>query len=254
MSRNSYEVGGVRIDALDRTLAAKTILDWCGADDPRYVVLTGAHGVVEMQGDEELRRINNQADMVTPDGMSVVVAGWLRGFREVRKVYAPTLMLDVFRLGLEGKVRHFFYGGGEGVAERLVGNITRELPEFQVAGVLSPPFRSLSKEEVEDHAGRINGSEAHIVWVGLGCPKQERWMSQFRPLLSSPVLIGVGAGFDFLAGEKPWAPEVIQNSGFEWLFRLLSEPTRLLPRYGRIVPRFLYLLSREILTDRRNRS
>jgi len=131
--------------------------------------------------------------------------------------------------------------------EVLAEKLRARFPGIQIAGTVCPPFRPLTEEESRDLVARIDGSRADIVWCGLGCPKQERWMAAFRPRLEAPILCGVGAGFDFLADRKPLAPTWIQRSGFEWLFRLASEPRRLWPRYSRIVPRFIGAIARDEL-------
>jgi N-acetylglucosaminyldiphosphoundecaprenol N-acetyl-beta-D-mannosaminyltransferase len=200
---------------------------------------------VEMQGDEELRRINHGSGLTTPDGMPVVWLGWRHGHRRTQKVYAPDVMRALFAAGVPRGHRHFLYGGDEGVAGALADRLRAQFPGIEIAGSYCPPFRPLTDEEKADVVARIDGARSDVVWVGLGCPKQERWMADFRPRLAASVLIGVGAGFDFLAGRKPLAPVWVQRSGFEWLFRLASEPRRLWPRYSRIVPRFLAAIARD---------
>jgi N-acetylglucosaminyldiphosphoundecaprenol N-acetyl-beta-D-mannosaminyltransferase len=243
----SFEVLGVKINALRVSDLVPIVEDWIGRDEKTYVVLTGVHGVVEMQGDEELRRINNASGLTTPDGMPIVWLGRRHGFPRVEKVYAPDVMNELYSAGVSRGWRHFLYGGDEGVADRLAGELVRRFPGIAIAGTICPPFRTLSEDEKQAYAATIDGSRADIVWVGLGCPKQERWMADFRPRIAAPVLIGVGAGFDFLSGRKPLAPVWVQRSGFEWLFRLTSEPRRLWPRYSRIVPRFIAAIARDEL-------
>lgn len=240
-----FRIAGVRIHAIRLADAVSTIGDWITAGHKDYIVLTGAHGVVEMQRDPVLREINNSAGLVTPDGMPVVWLGRLHGFDRIEKVYAPDIMNETFCFGLPRGLRHFFYGGGPGVTEELVDRLCRKFAGLRVAGAYTPPFRPLVEQEIAKIADHINSTDADIVWVGLGCPKQEHWMHLFRPLLRAPVLIGVGAGFDFLSGRKPLAPRWVQQSGFEWFYRMLSEPRRLWPRYSRVVPHFLYLAVRD---------
>ncbi|HKP63031.1 MAG TPA: WecB/TagA/CpsF family glycosyltransferase [Polyangiales bacterium] len=242
-----FEVAGVKIDAVTLRDTVDLMHAWIRAGRREYIVLTGAHGVVEMQTDVELREINNRAGLTTPDGMSVVWLGRAHGFREIEKVYAPDIMNLEFSIGVERGHRHFLYGGKPGVVEKLIRRLKGRLPGIQIAGSYCPPFRPLSAAEEADVVERIQVSSADIVWCGLGCPKQEKWMAHFRPLLQAPILIGVGAGFDFLAGEKPLAPEWIKHSGFEWAYRTLSEPSRLGPRYARVVPSFLYHVARSEL-------
>lgn len=235
----SLEIMGARIHAVDRRSAADVIDRWIAERHRDYVVLTGAHGIVEMQSDAELRAINNAAGLTTPDGVPTVWIGRLRGYPEMAKTSGPDLMREVLQRGLEKRYRHYFYGGGPGTAELLARELARVFPGMICAGTMSPPFRPLSHQEEKETARRIDEANPDIVWVGLGCPKQDRWMARFRPWIEAPVLVGVGAAFDHLAGLKPLAPEWIRHSGLEWLQRLVTEPRRLWPRYSRVVPRFL---------------
>ena len=241
----SFRILGVKINAVTLQATVDIMDGWIRAGRKDYVVLTGAHGIVEMQRDRELRGINNRAGLVTPDGMPEVWLGKLKGHRGIEKVYAPEIMLEVFRRSPEAGYRHFFYGGREGVADTMAARLRADYPGIRIVGTYCPPFRPLTEAEIEDLTSTINASNADIVWCGLGCPKQERWMDLFRPRLNAPVLIGVGAGFDFISGEKPLAPRWIRRSGLEWFYRLLSDPRRLWRRYGRVVPLFLWLVARE---------
>ncbi len=240
-SKPQFTIGGVRIDAVSLTDTISVIDHWIKTRNKDYIVLTGAHGVIEMRHDEQLKLINNLAGLVTPDGMSVVWVGKSRGFSTIEKVCASNIMLSTFKEGVAKGYRHFFYGGAEGVAELLAARLRQKHPGFDVAGTYCPPFRQLTDAEISKTANNINSTNPDIVWCGLGCPKQERWMARFRPLLNAPVLIGVGAGFDFLSGGKPLVPNWVHRSGFEWLFRVLSEPRRLGPRYARVIPGFIYI-------------
>ncbi len=244
-----FHIAGVKINAIRVADLVSIVNGWIADGRREYVVLTGAHGIVEMQGDAELRAINNRAALVTPDGMPVVWIGKLKGHREMEKVYAPGIMRALFRDGIVRGTRHYLYGGVPGVAETLKARLEAEHPGIRIVGTYCPPFRALDPDEVGTIAEAINATAAHIVWVGLGCPKQERWMDQFRPLLTANVLIGVGAGFDFLSGRVPLAPPWIQNSGFEWAYRTLQNPRRLLKRYARVVPRFMYHGGKECLKE-----
>lgn len=250
----SFEVAGSRIDAVTLPRTLEVLESWIRERRREYVVLLGAHGLVEMQSDPELRRIDNAAGLVTPDGMPNAWLGRWKGFRETEKVYAPDVMLGAFDHGRSRGWRHYFYGGAPGVPERLAARMSERFPGLQVAGTCSPPFRPQGEEEVAATAAEIDASGADLVWVGLGCPKQDYWMARFRPLLAAPVLLGVGAGFDFLSGNKPLAPGWVQRSGFEWLYRLASEPRRLWPRYSRVIPRFTVIFARELLRGRMARA
>ena len=236
------DVLGVGISATSLDTAVETIGQWVDQRTRQYVTITGVHGVMESQRDPALKTIHNQAGMVTPDGMPMVWLNWLAGHREVTRVYGPDLMLRVCEASVERGWRHYFYGGGEGVADLLAKRLTQRLAGLQVAGTYCPPFGSLSDAEQREIADRIDASGADIVWVGLSTPKQERWMHQMRPLLAAPVLVGVGAAFDFHAGLKPQAPAWMQRAGLEWLFRLGCEPRRLWKRYLVNNPTFVWYL------------
>jgi N-acetylglucosaminyldiphosphoundecaprenol N-acetyl-beta-D-mannosaminyltransferase len=181
--------------------------------------------------DAELRRIHNEAGLVTPDGMPLVWISRLNGFKGVSRVYGPDLLLACCEQFLSQQCRHFFYGAGEGVAERLGTRLASRFPGLVVAGSFSPPFGTLSPEEDREIVTMINAAEPDIVWVGLSTPKQERWMKEHLGRIKAPVLIGVGAAFDFHAGLKPQAPGWMQRTGLEWFFRMITEPRRLGRRY-----------------------
>jgi N-acetylglucosaminyldiphosphoundecaprenol N-acetyl-beta-D-mannosaminyltransferase len=246
MKIKRFYVLGVRIDAVNFSSLLEFVKEAIEKKRKTYIVLTGAHGIVEMQKDKQLLRINNQAGLVTPDGMPEVWLGKLKGYKNIQKLCASNIMQKIFCESEHTGYRHFMYGGNEGVAQILAKVLKIQYPKISIVGTYSPPFRPLTIDEEIKISKQINASGANIVWCGLGCPKQEKWMSKFRPHLDAPILIGVGAGFDFLSGEKPLAPKFIQYSGFEWLYRLASDPKRLWKRYFRVVPKFIYLVFLEL--------
>lgn len=229
---------GVAVSRVNMRSAVERIGGWIEKRQASYVCVTGTHGVVECQRDPDLKRIHNDAGMVTPDGMPLVWLSHLAGYKEVERVCGRDLLQAVCGAGLAKGYRHYFYGGAEGVAERMVRHLRRQFPGLVVAGVCSPPFGVVSKERQQGLVEQINEARPDVVWVGLGAPKQERWMAQHRAQLSAPALIGVGAVFDFLAGDKPIAPLWLQRVGMEWMFRLAMEPRRLWKRYAVTIPLF----------------
>lgn len=239
------QVLGVGISTLDLRSAVREIFHWVEAGQQKYVCVTGMHGVIECQRDAELKRIHNHAGMVTPDGMPMVWLSRLHGFRGVSRVYGPDLMLAVCDASGHQGTRHFFFGGADGVPELLATRLGNRFPGLHVAGTFSPPFRPMTPAEDRELVTRINASGADIVWVGLSTPKQERWMAAHRTHLAAPVLIGVGAAFDFHAGLKRQAPRWMQRGGLEWAFRLGCEPRRLWRRYLVGIPQFLGYLAME---------
>lgn len=173
------------------------------------------------------------ATMVTTDGMPLV---WLQkraGFKQAERVYGPDLFLELCARTETQHVRHFFLGGDPGVAEQLKANLLAKYPGMIIAGHEAPNVGSDHSQMTVDPAlvKRLNDSEADIIWVGLGAPKQDVWMEIYRPVLNATLLVGVGAAFDFIAGTKKQAPQWMQENGLEWLFRLVSEPRRLWKRY-----------------------
>ena len=208
---------------------------------------------MESARDPLVRRAHRDAGMVVPDGMPLV---WLlrrAGHRETQRVYGPDLMLAVFARAQAAGWRHYLYGSSPDVLRRLEANLRRRFPGALIAGAYAPPFRPPGAAEEDRVIAEIDGSGADILWVGLSTPKQELWMTQHRSRLRTPVLVGVGAAFDFHAGLLRQAPPVVQKLGLEWAFRLAMEPRRLFGRYARIVPGFLALLVAEKLGWRRLR-
>lgn len=235
------DILGVGVSAINMDDALEVIDEWITTGARRYVCITGVHGVMESQRDEALRRIHNGAGLVTPDGMPLVWLSRWRGWHRTTRVYGPDLMLALCERSLATGYRHFFYGGKEGVPERLARRLQKRYPGLMVAGTYSPPFKAVTDQEGEAVIDRINAAKPDIVWVGLGTPKQEHWMAQHVDRLNASVLLGVGAAFDFHAGLKRQAPRWMQQSGLEWLFRLATEPRRLWRRYLVNNPLFVWL-------------
>jgi N-acetylglucosaminyldiphosphoundecaprenol N-acetyl-beta-D-mannosaminyltransferase len=242
---------GVGISAINMEVALTTIEDWIARHYSRYVCVAPVHSVMECRKDAALRRIFNVSGLTTPDGMPLVWLCHLKGYRDVSRVYGPDLMLAICERSIARGYRHFFYGGADGVAEKMAVNLRHRFPGLSVAGTYSPPFRSLTPEEDAEIVRMINEASPDIVWVGLGAPKQERWMAAHGDKLTAPVLIGVGAAFDFHAGLKKQAPCWMQRRGLEWLFRLMTEPRRLWRRYLINNPLFVMLVLLQALGLRR---
>ena len=246
LTRERVNVLGVGVDPVSQARALATIEHWIATGDRQYVCVSGIHGVMESQRDESLRAIHNAAGMVVPDGMPLVWLSRLHGFREVERVYGPDLLLACCSRSLASGYRHFFYGGGPGVPERLIERLSARFPGLCVAGGFSPPFRALTSEEDLALVRRINEAQPDIVWVGLSTPKQEYWMADHLGRLDAPAMIGVGAAFDFHAGLKKQASAWMQETGLEWFFRLATEPRRLWKRYLMNNPAFVWLALQEL--------
>jgi N-acetylglucosaminyldiphosphoundecaprenol N-acetyl-beta-D-mannosaminyltransferase len=244
------DILGVKVSAITMSDALLAIAGWIARRQAHYVCVTPAHGVMECRDDPELRAIFNASGLTTPDGMSIVWLLRLRGYARVERVYGPDLMLAVCGRSIAEGWRHFLFGGEEGVAALLAERLLTRFPELQIAGTLTPPFRAFSPDEDEELVRAINAARPDVVWVGLSTPNQERWMAAHLRRLTAPVLVGVGAAFDFLSGRKPQAPRWMQRRGLEWLFRLATEPRRLAPRYAKY-PLFAALALRQAVQTRR---
>jgi N-acetylglucosaminyldiphosphoundecaprenol N-acetyl-beta-D-mannosaminyltransferase len=238
---------GVGISAVNQSSALEMIADWIATRQRQYVCITGVHGVMESQRDPALKTIHNRAGLVTPDGVPMVWMNWLAGNTNVSRVYGPDLMLNVCGAGIARGWRHYFYGGGPGVADMLARALTKRFPGIVIAGMYTPPFRLLSEAEDAQVVEQINAARPDVIWVGLSTPKQEYWMSAHLGRLEAPVMVGVGAAFDFNAGLKKQAPLWMRNCGLEWAFRLCTEPRRLWKRYLINNPLFLMQLSLQAL-------
>ncbi len=191
----------------------------------------------------DVRAALNGADWVTPDGVPVVWALRLFGARQVGRVYGPDVMWALTELSVRRGYTQFYLGGAPGVAEQLAQVMQARFPGLKVAGTYSPPFRPLAPDEEQAMIDRVNGSGAQIVWVGLGSPKQDLWLAQYRARLAPPLLVAVGAAFDFYTGHQRQAPRWMQRAGLEWLFRLAHEPRRLWRRYIVYNPLFVIKLA-----------
>ena len=238
---------GVGVSAINMSVALSTIEQWIATGEQHYICVSGVHGVMESQRDEQLRQIHNASGLTTPDGMPLVWLGRLAGHRSIDRVYGPDLMLAMSEVSAAKGYRNYYYGGAEGVPEKLADSLQNRFPGLQVAGAFSPPFRPLTEEEDAQVIKKINESGADIVWIGLSTPKQERWAAAHVGRLKTPVLIGVGAAFDFHTGRVKQAPRWIQRSGFEWFYRMVQDPKRLAKRYLINNPRFVGLILMQFL-------
>ena len=241
------DILGVGVSNVTLRQAVETVERWIGESANHYVCITGVHGIMESRRDRRLRNILNEAGLVTPDGMPLVWFSHLLRNTHAERVYGPDLMRALTAASATRGYRQFYYGGPPGLAEKLKGAMERSNPGLNIVGTLSPPFRELTPEEDDAIVADINAARPDIVWIGLSTPKQEFSMASHRGRISAPVIIGVGAAFDFLAGTKRQAPRWMQRSGLEWLFRLATEPRRLWRRYAYIVPGFVLLSLREMV-------
>jgi N-acetylglucosaminyldiphosphoundecaprenol N-acetyl-beta-D-mannosaminyltransferase len=233
-------------------------LDWIdatvGARGSGYICVAATHTVMASHDDAELRKAVLGADFTVPDGQPLVWALNLLGHRLGARVYGPDLMDRACARAVRTGRRMYLYGGrSQGALVQLTRNLRLRHPGLQIVGGHVPPYRDLTDEEEAAVAADIQRSGAEIVWVGIGVPKQEKWMARMTPRLRSHVLVGVGAAFDFHGGLIPQAPALMQRLGLEWAFRLAQEPRRLWRRYLRYNPRFVAGFARQWAQERLRR-
>jgi N-acetylglucosaminyldiphosphoundecaprenol N-acetyl-beta-D-mannosaminyltransferase len=243
---------GARVDPTSYGAATRQVLEWARRGESRYVCVATVHSVMEAWDDPGFRQVLNAADLVTPDGMPLVWMLRRLGYPDQQRVYGPDLTLHVCEAAAREGVPVGFYGGLPEALETMVSKLRRLFPGLVVAYAWSPPFRPLSPEEDAQVVREIVGSGARVLFVGLGCPKQERWMGEHRGRVPA-VMLGVGAAFDFHGGRVRQAPRWMQDRGLEWLFRLAMEPRRLWRRYLKHNPRFAVLALLQLLRERATR-
>lgn len=195
-----------------------------------YICVSNVHTTVTAYEDQEYCSMQNGGIMAIPDGGPLSSVGQKRGFKSMKRTSGPSLMGEVFKSSVSNGYRHFFYGSTDETLEKLYSVLTETYPGIQIAGMYSPPFCPMTEEEDKAIAEKINETKPDFVWVGLGAPKQEKWMAAHQGKVNG-LMVGVGAGFDYHAGNIKRAPEWMQKMNLEWLYRLLQDPKRLFKRY-----------------------
>ena len=241
----TYDVLDVHVSAVDLDTAFACVRDIIIARKKGYVCVAPVSTIVEARRNLQYRSVVNAATMVTPDGAPVAWLGRWRGHPNVRRTYGPDLMLKICDEGRSNGFRHFFYGATGDVCDRLEHNLKVKLPGVVVAGKIAPARMKTAEMLGADVIKAINAAKPDILWVGLGSPKQDFWMALNRAALDVPVMVGIGAAFDFHAGVKRQAPRWMQACALEWLFRLCCEPRRLWKRYLVGNTLFVYWLIRD---------
>ncbi len=237
----------MHVDVTSYPDAAGRVVNWASQGLSRYVCAANVHMVMETHDDVAFKTVVNNADLVTPDGVPLVWALKLLGVPDATRVYGPDLTLHVCQLAAEQSIPIGLYGGTPESLEAFVKFLEENYQGIQINCTIAPPFRPLTEEEDERYTAQINGSGVRILFIGIGCPKQEKWMAEHKDSISA-VMLGVGAAFDFHTGRVKQAPSWMQSLGFEWLFRLLMEPRRLWKRYFKHNPRFVLLFLRQMMS------
>ena len=248
----TVEVIGIPLALTDYARTIELIDAYVAERRRGYVCVCNVHTVMAAHEDDELRAALLASSFNVPDGQPLVWAMNALGHSLRRRVYGPELMAQACAHAARIGQRVYLYGGrNQGALAQLSLNLRHRSPGIQIVGGYSPPHRPLTDEERESVIEEINRSGAEVVWVGIGVPKQEKWMTEMRQQLEAPMLIGVGAAFDFHAGLVPQAPRRLQDAGLEWAFRLVQEPQRLWRRYLRYNPRFVVAFARQFATHLR---
>ena len=246
----SRRILGSRVDCLTYNDTTARVVAWAHAGESRYVCIANVHMLMEAVDDEAFRTVLNDADLVTSDGMPLVWGLRALGLTRAVRVYGPILMPRVCEALAAADLPIALLGGAPETLERLSVQLHERFPRLRIAYTHSPPFRDMTEAEESAIVNELSNSGARVIFVGLGCPKQERLMARLRGRTRAPML-GVGAAFDFIAGAKPSAPALVQAAGLEWLFRLLTEPRRLWKRYLKQNPRFVWHFGRQLLREYR---
>lgn len=204
-----------------------------------YICVSNVHTTVTAYENQEYCKVQNGGIMAIPDGGPLSSVGWKRGFKNMKRTTGPSLMGEIFKISAAEGYRHYFYGSTDETLEKLYSVLTELYPGIQIAGMYSPPFRPMTEDEDRAIVERINETKPDFVWVGLGAPKQEKWMAAHQGRVEG-LMIGVGAGFDYHAGNIKRAPEWMQKSNLEWVYRLLQDPKRLFGRYWHTNTKFIW--------------
>jgi N-acetylglucosaminyldiphosphoundecaprenol N-acetyl-beta-D-mannosaminyltransferase len=204
-----------------------------------YICVSNVHTTVTSYEDKDYCAVQNGGVMAIPDGGPLSSVGQRRGYKDMQRTTGPSYMGEILKVSVEKGYRHYFYGSTEETLEKLYQTLEREYPGIQIAGMYSPPFRPMTEEEDKAIVERINETKPDFVWIGLGAPKQERWMAAHQGKVVG-LMVGVGAGFDYFAGNISRAPRWMQRSNLEWLYRLMQDPKRLFHRYWHTNTRFIW--------------
>lgn len=242
---------GSRVDPISYAQAVQQVITWAQYHESRYVCVANVHMLMEAYDSPEFQNMVNGADLVTPDGMPLVWMLHRLGYPEQGRVYGPELTIKLIEAVATQEIAIGLYGGTVETLEQLTALFKKEYPNLKIAYSYSPPFHAMTVEEDEAIIRTVNASGIRILFIGLGCPKQERWMAAHKGHIQA-VMLGVGAAFDIHAGLKSQAPPWMQRAALEWLFRLVSEPRRLWRRYLYHNPRFLVLALIQLLGFRKS--
>jgi N-acetylglucosaminyldiphosphoundecaprenol N-acetyl-beta-D-mannosaminyltransferase len=247
MTISQANILGIRVDAIDMDSAVAGIQSALNLHCKGYICLCGVHGVMQAQEDAEFYTALANALMVCPDGMPTVWAGHFQGFKQMKRVFGPDLMIEIISRPEFVDCTHFLCGGDYGVAENLRACLTARFPHVQIVGIYTPPFRAMDDKDECKVREMVANCHPDIMWIGLSTPKQELFMARYLPLLDTTLMIGVGAAFLFHTGKIRDSPSWVKRAGFQWFHRLLQEPSRLWRRYLFSNPKFIAKLALQLV-------
>lgn len=249
MKRDTQEILGCKIDCFKGyyPFYESVIHDLSEAERTGYVTVNNVHTIMEGFWHPEYRQIINSAYLSIPDGKPLEIFGRLKGNQTISRLFGPTVMENFIDWGRKDGLSHFFFGSSENNLAKLKNAIETKYPGTKIAGMVSPPYQPVEKWDNDYFISLINDAKPDFIWVGLGAPKQEYWMYNNYKQINKGILFGIGAGFDYLAGNTKHAPGWMKRFALEWLYRLIQEPRRLWKRYLRTIPQFIFFVSLELL-------
>ncbi len=249
----SHFLLGVKLNTTSYPEATKLIISWAKSGESRCIYAANVHTVMEAYDSPEFRSTINSADLVTPDGMPLVWVLRADGYPTQKRVYGPTLMLYLLEAAAQEGITVGFIGSTTDMLHKLSARMQNKFPGLSIASQIAPPFRTLTEAEEQQIIDELTRSKVRLLFVSFGCPKQEYWIADHRGKIAA-AMVGVGAAFAFHSGTVHQAPSWMQGIGLEWLFRMIMEPRRLWKRYFSTNPRFLYLITREMVNKKLGKS
>ncbi|TKJ38111.1 MAG: glycosyltransferase [Planctomycetes bacterium B3_Pla] len=242
-------IGGAPVDSISLSSLLPYLDGLVEDGNPHYVCFCEAHLSVRATFEKEIRYVLEEASLVLPDGVSMTLGARLLGKKFPERLPGPLVMLEYCRHGINKDLKHFFYGGSDGVVEQLATKLRQRVRGIRIVGTFSPPFRSLTQEEERTVKNHIEQSKADVLWVGLGAPKQERWMAEHVGKINVPLMLGVGAAFDFHSGNRRWAPNWIRKAGGEWIYRMFTGGRRVFCRNAKYESLFTLIIFKQALLN-----
>ena len=244
----SYNLLGSKISLLTSyELCYNFLLEKTHVDKKYFITVNNVHTVIEGVRNKAYKQIINNSFLALPDGKPLSIVAKIKGEKNISRIFGPTFFEKTLEWGQKDSIKHYFFGSTQETLDKMLEAIKDKYPQAVIVGTCSPPYGQFTEEENEKFIKDINASDADLIWVGLGAPKQEIWMYENYKKLNKGIMIGIGAGFDYLAGNTKHAPEWMKNASLEWLYRLIQEPKRLWKRYLVTNTLFIIYITLELL-------